>query len=162
MNKNFFIATALVASAMSITSCRDDDETATIQTLNPAEILSSVNEWKTTIVKVEATGEDVTNLNLGVVGLASYKMDGTYEIKSMNGVLRNSGNYAITPDGKRRILNATTVYNANGEIISGATFTRVTDITTINKDKFTYRISGVASAGGPNNVNVLVEHVPNK
>jgi hypothetical protein len=64
------------------------------------------------------------------------------------------------PDGKRRILNVTSVYDTNGVIIPNTSFTRVTDITTITKNHFTYRIAGIAIAGEPN-VDVLAEHIPN-
>lgn len=164
MLKNGFLLGVFIFSAISLASCSDDCEMVIerpVKKDTPADILVSVPVWRTTTVKVESTGLDVTALNPNVVGLASYKMEGTYEIKSMAGILRNTGNYAITPDGLRRILNATSVYDSNGVLIPNASFTRITDIVTITKNNFTYRIPGVAVPGGEPNVNVLVEHVPN-
>ena len=131
---------------LSITSCKKDaDKTPEPAAASPSEILASVT-WKSTTVK-DQTGKDVTAANGGYVGIAKYNVNGDFEIKGFDGALRSSGQWALTADGKKRMLIGTTA--------AGASFSRVVDVLVLNKSLFTYRITN------PQGEVVDVEHVPN-
>lgn len=131
---------------LGITSCKkDDDKTPEQSSATPSEILASVT-WKSTTVK-DQTGKDVTAANGGYVGLAKYNLNGDFEIRAFDGTLRSSGQWALTADGKKRMLIGTTA--------AGAQFSRVVDILVLSKEVFTYRITN------PQGEVVDVEHVPN-
>lgn len=131
---------------LGITSCKKDDDKAPEQSsATPSEILAGVT-WKSTTVK-DQTGKDVTAANGGYMGIAKYNVNGDFEIKGFDGVLRSSGQWALTADGKKRMLIGTTA--------AGASFSRVVDILILTKTMFTYRITN------PQGEVVDVEHIPN-
>lgn len=121
-----FFSLALCVLLFFSTSCTKD-KTAE---LTPSQILSST-KWKTTVVK-NAAGADVTATNPNYIGIAAFNMDGSFIITDFAGGFRSSGTWAITADGKKRILVA-------------ATFTRIVDIITLNSESFTYEIMNADS-----------------
>lgn len=144
-NTKMSLLTILSVAVFALSSCKKDDDKAPEPAGSPSEILASVT-WKSTVVK-DQTGKDVTAENGGYVGLAKYDLNGNFEIRGFDGALRSSGQWALTADGKKRMLIGTTA--------AGAAFSRVVDILVLNKNLFTYRITN------PQGVVVDVEHVPN-
>nr|WP_295921671.1 DUF4822 domain-containing protein [uncultured Dyadobacter sp.] len=128
---------SLILSVSSL-SCKDKEDSVVPKDKTPAEVLSSI-KWKTTFVR-DSVGKDVTSLNLGFVGLSEFRPDGTFTITELNGSPKSNGNWALTPDYKKRILVA-------------PTFTRVTDIVALTPTLFTY---STTTASG----RITVEHVP--
>jgi len=141
----FFIVLTLSGLSALIVSCNGGD-TVYVNETTPSQTLAST-KWKTTIVK-DAQGNDVTSQNMGFVGNAEYKLDGTFKITNFDGSLRSMGDWSITPDGKRRILVGKNL-NGNGEII----FTRIVDIITLTPKLFVYSIV-------VNGQKLTVEHIP--
>ena len=145
MKMNTSIAMAFLAiGSLALTSCANvgnNTSANATSAASPAKILSDVT-WKTTVVKNQK-GEDVTAANGGYVGFADYRPDGRFEIRGFDNVVRSSGTWALTPDGKKRILVTDK-------------WSRVVDILVLNKNLFTYRITN------GNGEVVDVEHVPAK
>jgi hypothetical protein len=96
----------------------------------PSQILSSTR-WKTTMVK-NAAGQDVTAANMAYVGYATYNSNGTFTITDLTGAPKSSGTWAITADGKKRILVT-------------STFTRIVDIITLTSSSFVYEVMNADS-----------------
>ena len=140
-----FLVLSLSILTGIVVSC-SNDETVYVSEVTPSQVLASA-KWKTTIVK-DADGNDVTSQNMGFVGNAEYKMDGTFIITSFDGTIRSIGDWSITPDGKRRILVGKNL-NGSGEII----FTRIVDIITLTPKSFVYAIV-------VNEQKLTVEHSP--
>ncbi|WP_415326079.1 DUF4822 domain-containing protein [Chryseobacterium sp. MMS23-Vi53] len=139
-----FLVLSLSALTGIVVSCSHNTEYVSETT--PSQVLAST-KWKTTVVK-DANGNDVTSQNMGFVGNAEYKMDGTYAITNFDGTVRSIGDWSITPDGKRRILVGKNL-NGSGEII----FTRIVDIITLTPKSFVYAIV-------VNGQKLTVEHSP--
>ncbi|MCJ7932604.1 MAG: DUF4822 domain-containing protein [Chryseobacterium sp.] len=101
---------------------------------NGQRILAST-AWETTEA-LDNTGEHV-DLNdpkvNGFVGYAYFRADGKYAIYGLNDIVKNQGDWSISPDGKTRTLVAR---NPDGTIA----WTRIVDILELNDGKFTYRI----------------------
>lgn len=108
--------------------------------------------WKTTQITDTQSGVDLTSAkeNQMYIGLANYQIDGKYAILDLEGKPKSSGIWALTPDGKKRILYAVDPQTG------AALFTRVVDVVKLSPNVFTYRIKN--SAG----VDVLVKHEPYK
>lgn len=127
----------------------------------PQQILASV-EWKTTKVLNKATGAALrldTAPAKTYVGLATYRQDGTFEFKDLNGMSRTSnfarGNWGVSLDGKQRILVFSPAMNMTARI------SRIVTITELNNRKFTYEIGdSVGATGSRTPVTLLVEHEP--
>jgi len=141
----FFLVFSLSVLCILIVACTDT-ETIYVSEDSPSQTLAST-KWKTTIVK-DANGADVTAQNMGFVGNAEYKMDGTYIITNFDGSVRSIGDWSITADGKRRILVGKNT-NGSGEII----FTRIVDIVTLKPSLFIYSVT-------VNGQKLTVEHIP--
>ncbi|MDP9959170.1 DUF4822 domain-containing protein [Chryseobacterium lathyri] len=91
--------------------------------------------WETTDA-LDNTGAHVDLNNPavnGFVGYAYFRAGGQYAIYGLNDVLRNQGDWSISPDGKTRTLVAR---NPDGTIA----WTRVTEILELNSNIFTYRV----------------------
>jgi hypothetical protein len=131
----------LAIITFTLPSCKNVNHNTQADISTPAEILSSVT-WKTTRVKNQK-GEDVTAANNGFVGLADFHKNGQFEIRGFDNKVRSSGIWALTADGKKRILVTDQ-------------WTRVVDVIVLNKDLFTYKITN------NDGVTVNVEHVPVK
>jgi hypothetical protein len=92
--------------------------------------------WETT----DALDKNGNHVNLndasvnGFVGYAYFRAGGQYAIYGLNDVLRNQGDWSISPDGKTRTLIAR---NPDGSIM----FQRDVEILELNDQKFTYRIT---------------------
>ncbi len=99
--------------------------------------------WETTGAK-DNQGNNVALDNANVssyVGYAYFRANGTYAIYGLNNVLRNKGDWSISPDGKTRTIVAK---NDDGSVI----FTRDVQILELNNGKFTYRI--IPNSANPN------------
>lgn len=131
---------ALVACTLfiNLSSCRKE---TIVTATTPSDILQSAN-WITTLVK-DSVNTDVTAANQAYVGYAVYRKDGSFTITDLSGNLRSSGTWAVTADGKKRIL------------VTSA-FTRIVDIVTLKEDLFIYKIVNVTGN------TVTVEHKPVK
>ncbi|MCS3532822.1 DUF4822 domain-containing protein [Chryseobacterium sp. JUb7] len=99
--------------------------------------------WETTDA-LDNTGAHV-NLNdpavNGFVGYAYFRAGGAYAIYGLNNVLRNQGDWSISPDGKTRNLIA------RDPSTGAQLWTRDVNILELNDTKFTYRI--VPNAANP-------------
>jgi hypothetical protein len=144
MLKNILIAVILFTSFIGITSC-SKEETVAIKT--PAELLDAKN-WVTTKVTDVATNQVIPNTDakaVGYVGYAYYDSDGMFFIYTLADVLRISGTWSLTPDGKKRIL----IFNN----ATGVQQVRIVDIKTLTDALFVYRVTDA-------NGTFDVEHIP--
>ncbi|MEN5058945.1 DUF4822 domain-containing protein [Sphingobacterium kitahiroshimense] len=91
--------------------------------------------WKTTGAKDE-DGNDVALDDPKVADLVEYsfyKANGDFTIFGFNDVLKISGKWALSADGKNAVLN--------GAIVdTGIAFKRDVQVMTLNNDEFTYKI----------------------
>ena len=123
----------LLISTVFLYNCNSDDNTI-IETQTPSEILAST-AWETTNAKNEnGTNVSLTDPNvINFVGFAYFKIDGTFTMYNLDDSPKMQGDWSVSPDGKTRTIVAK---NDAGETL----FTRVVDITVLNKNEFTYRI----------------------
>lgn len=144
--KSAFAIPALFCSVFFISACSSDDDDVepvpVVAQPTPSEILISTR-WKTTKV-TDSVGTDVTSANSGFVGLADYNSNGTYIFYDLAGAPRgDEGTWALTADGKKRVLVSAT-----------RNYTRIVDIEKLDKTVFTYRTKNTAGH------TVHVEHIP--
>lgn len=123
----------LLISTVLLYNCSSDDNSIN-ESLTPSEILAST-AWETTNAKNE-TGANVplTDANvINFVGFAYFNINGTFTMYNLDDSPKMQGDWSVSPDGKTRTIIAK---NDAGETL----FTRVVDITVLNKNEFTYRI----------------------
>jgi len=123
----------LLISILFLYNCNSDDNT-NIVTQTPSIILAST-AWETTNAKNEnGTNVPLTDANvINFVGFAYFNINGTFTMYNLDDSPKMQGDWSVSPDGKTRTIVAK---NNAGEIL----FTRVVDITVLNKNEFTYRI----------------------
>lgn len=124
----------MVLGSVLMYSCNKDEETKPEPVQTPAEILAGT-PWETTNAK-NNEGKDVplTDANVSnFVGFAYFKSNGTFTMYNLDDSPKMQGDWSVSADGKTRTIVAK---NAAGETL----FTRVVDITVLNKGEFTYRI----------------------
>ncbi|MDR2997693.1 MAG: DUF4822 domain-containing protein [Microbacterium sp.] len=103
-------------------------------TLTPSQVLSST-PWKTTSA-LDADGNRVALTDANVanfVGWAYFKADGTFTMYNLDNSPKMHGDWSVPADGSARTIVAK---DAAGNVL----FTRVTPITQLDKNTFTYRV----------------------
>jgi len=100
------------------------------------QLILASTPWETTGAK-DAAGAaialDDTRVS-GLVGYSYFRANGTYAIYGLDDVLRSSGRWSVSADGKTRTITA--LDGSGNELWS-----RVVDIIVMNNGEFTYRIT---------------------
>ncbi|WP_222165192.1 DUF4822 domain-containing protein [Edaphocola aurantiacus] len=131
--KKISMVILLALCSTLIFSCSKDDATPDT-VLTPSQLLSRT-PWETTNAQ-NNNGQDVALTDANVsnfVGFAYFKEDGTFTMYNLDDTPKMHGDWSVSADGKTRTIVAK---NDAGTVL----FTRVVDITVLNKVEFTYRI----------------------
>ncbi|WP_326980944.1 DUF4822 domain-containing protein [Chryseobacterium sp. MYb264] len=116
------------------------------------QLILASTPWETTGAKdKDGNAVALDNPNVaGLVGYSYFRANGTYSIFGLDDVLRSSGRWSISADGKTRTITA---LDGNGNEL----WTRVVDILVMNNGDFTYRIT--PNAGDPSTYYDII-HTP--
>lgn len=134
-SKLFGLFALALVGTLSFASCSSDDNNDSYDYKSPSSVVLSSHNWVTTsVLDQDSLNVDLNNSVANVyVGYAYYKKEGDFRIVALNDNNKMYGQWMLINNDKSRRLN---VYNSFNEV----SYTRDTEILTLNDSVFTYRI----------------------